>query len=232
MNLVSFSKVVLRGQNRKALSLSLVAVCFFLFLIPALSQGQSVKGVDVVSRSDGLFDISIREMPLSEALKELSQILGFEIKGSLPLGETVDQDYRKISLDELLRRILRGYNYVLVTSEGQRPLLIVLGKAERQLYTEPPAVSTPRQPPATEDVQFSQAGSLPAAVSPQEGTVRVRRMPLPRRPADTPQETPAVQGPASAGEGVRPPESKQAEKGKVPSVSKEGSDQKSDSQPQ
>lgn len=74
----------------------------------------------------------IRSLPLEEVLLMMSGKNLFAIKGALPLGETVSATLIDASLETALRKLLRGYNYVIVKQEaGTIPLLIVMGKAAR-----------------------------------------------------------------------------------------------------
>jgi hypothetical protein len=86
---------------------------------------------------DQTVSASIDNRTQAEVLRAMAGKNLFEIKGSLPPGETVSISFSGLTLDEALKKLMRGYNYVLL-SQGptQKPVLTVMGKVERAKATE------------------------------------------------------------------------------------------------
>lgn len=138
---------------------------------------------------------SIENRTLNEMLRMMSEKKLFEMKGPVPGGDTITLSFSNLSLDEALKKIMRGYNYVLIKQgESRKPLLMIMGKTERSNYTEQPvSVARPvdrpanqpaNQPPETRS--YVPPSQLPPATQPPAPTQR------PGAPAQPPQTPPAM----------------------------------------
>ena len=97
-----------------------------------------------------LISAEINNRPLNEILGILADNGLFDIKGNIPSGEPVTAIFSDLALHEALNKLLRGYNYVIVNqSPGQKPLLMIMGKAERGKAADAVAVAIPA-PPASQ----------------------------------------------------------------------------------
>jgi hypothetical protein len=99
----------------------------------ALHQGAIAenlpRGVAVSVRQDGTLKIEAEGASVSEIIVDLSRVEGFEIEGDAP-GEDVKLT-RSLegTLDELLTKLLREGNYVLISDDGVPRRLIILAAA-------------------------------------------------------------------------------------------------------
>jgi len=83
-----------------------------------------------VARDAGV-SVDIENLPLNETLRRMAQKGLFEIRGAVPPGEAVTVHFSHLTLDEALKKLMRGYNYVLVDQGASRaPLLMLMGKIE------------------------------------------------------------------------------------------------------
>jgi hypothetical protein len=100
-----------------------------------------------VSKSD-LISAAIDNRPLNEIVQLLSEKRLFDLRGTIPSGETISVNFSDLTLVEALKKIMRGYNYVLLNqSYGQKPVLMVMGRAERAKPSDIVAIAIPVQPP-------------------------------------------------------------------------------------
>jgi hypothetical protein len=91
----------------------------------------SDEGMAGVS-GDSTVSVQLNNMALNEALKELARKFSLEVRGIPVSPEPVTMNVSASTLDETLRRMLRGYNYVLIRPEDTgKTILMVLSKAGR-----------------------------------------------------------------------------------------------------
>lgn len=133
------------------LYLTLIAAGFFVaflsapfFLVPARGESPSLSMHGTSSGAEGAISpafrvgrggrISVRiaNLPLNQVLRLMSERGLFDISGALPSDEAVSAVFLDLPLDEALKKLMRGYNYVLFREgTGQKPLLLLMGKAVR-----------------------------------------------------------------------------------------------------
>jgi len=96
----------------------------------------------------------------------------FDLKGGVQSHESVTLSLKNVRLEEILRKLLRGYNYVLVMGEDKKPLVIIVGKAERSKYLEtrsepsPGTASQTQMPPASPNPLIPPPFQIPAQIDP------------------------------------------------------------------
>lgn len=92
----------------------------------------------------------IANAPLQDVLEALCSAFNVEIKGMPRSDEMVSLTITDATLEELLKRLLRGYNYVYMQDrQHAKPAIIVFGKTERPRYAEePPGVRQTAMPPS------------------------------------------------------------------------------------
>jgi len=89
---------------------------------------------------------SAKNRPLGEVLRLMSQKNLFDIKGPLPSGESITVDFSGLTLEQALKKLMRGYNYVLVDQGASRkPILTVMGPIVKGVSAgEGPSPQTPQ----------------------------------------------------------------------------------------
>ncbi|HUJ70432.1 MAG TPA: hypothetical protein VLW86_12965 [Syntrophorhabdales bacterium] len=165
---------------------------------------------------DGTISANIKNRPLGEMLRLLSEKHLFEIRGPLPgkaLSMPVSMEFSALTLDEVFDKMMRGYNYAFIRDDvSERRVLMVLGEIKRVASQEP---VRPAQPPvqAEQPPQPSTGGS-PAASTPQPGggTPEGATVVPPRpRVANLPQRgRPITEGPTPPAGQAQPVETPQA----------------------
>ena len=150
-------------------------------------------------------DADIEARPLQEALAALARKGLFELKGAVPPSEVVTAHFSHMRPREALKKLMRGYNYVLLDQGPDRPpLLMLMGRIERGGSAEagrPVAAVQPVPPPEPEPVQMPE-GAPPAPPAPMPGSPAP--MPRPPVPMSPPPVNPGVQAGAQAGQMVPP----------------------------
>ncbi len=115
-------------KGRKLLSLPLVIA----LILVGLSGYSTAAAQDIFSvTEEGRITAHMADLPLEQALAELSWRVPLEIRGSVAKEERLTLDFSRLTLGGALREMMAGYNYVLITpKEQEKPILVVLGKAE------------------------------------------------------------------------------------------------------
>lgn len=144
-----------------------LALAFFVCRL-ADAATQSLIVVDKNKRISGI----LQEISVAEALKRISEKLPLQITGSPP-ADQVGVRFQRSTLQEAVRKLMRGYNYVLLDQgPSGGAVLTIVGKAERNPGTETRADSVPaapaaapQQPPEDKD-RIEGAGAAPASTEP------------------------------------------------------------------
>lgn len=161
-------------KGRKLLPLPLV-----IALILVGPSGYSTAAAqDIFSvTEEGRITAHMADLPLEQALAELSWRVPLEIRGSVAKEERLTLDFSRLTLGGALREMMAGYNYVLITPrEQEKPILVVLGKAESDKGIAPlPSYEPP--PPSYE--RTVPVPSSPAAASTSTPVPPSPAMPLP-----------------------------------------------------
>jgi hypothetical protein len=122
-------------------------------LVDASAAGDAIKVTE-----GGRISADIVDLPLTRVLADLSQKLPMEIKGSPNGNERLTLHFSHLTLQDALRKIMAGYNYVLIEPEpaGGRLIITILGKVGKRVreaaVQSPPASETPvaaSAPPAS-----------------------------------------------------------------------------------
>jgi hypothetical protein len=132
------------------------AACAILtVLLVHLSSGV-IRGNDqnlFVLKKDGKINAQIDNRPLNQTLRELTAKLSIDLKGISVGSEPVNLSLSEVSLEELLKKMMRGYNYVLVKPDkSDRLTLMVLSRADRTKYVDSPAPAASAPPPIPQPV--------------------------------------------------------------------------------
>ncbi len=133
------------------------------FALSAQAAGR--PPVEVVK--ENRIDARIDNLRLDKVLRLMSEKKLFEIMGSVPSGEEITLYFSGLTLREAMGKLLRSYNYVLMDRPSREPLLILMGKIERRIYTEKTApeelvAAAPPQPGA-------ETGAAPQTQPPRIG---------------------------------------------------------------
>jgi hypothetical protein len=125
----------------------IAALCIASLPLTLAAAGRNDQGLVKVTHDEKI-SADVENVPLSQVLNAMAASVGLEVKGNVPSGEMVSVNFSNLSLDEALKRLLLGYNYVLITSEQTgKASLMVMGRAERSKIVE--AVAPPESPPQT-----------------------------------------------------------------------------------
>ncbi|MGD0230720.1 MAG: hypothetical protein ABSC19_10235 [Syntrophorhabdales bacterium] len=123
-----------------------VVTITFLALTAFSSPACALERASLSGTDAGIVTLKAENSPLNELVRELTRKCGLDLKGSSLGSEGVYLDLTESPLEDVLKRLLRGYNYVLIKTDGSgRGSLIVFGKSARVALSYPPpsAVSAP-----------------------------------------------------------------------------------------
>ena len=127
---------------------------------------------------DDRISADIKERPLAETLRAMADKKLFDIKGPLPTGEEITAQFSDLTLDQAIKKLMRGYNYVLMEQGvSQKPVLILIGKVQRGAYGEQPSSATQVVPSAVNANQPREAAYTPATAItslPRAGNRRIQ----------------------------------------------------------
>jgi hypothetical protein len=173
---------------------------------PAVEQ--PVNPAIAINRDQSI-SACVTNLPLSEVLRVMSEGGLFDMKGPLPSDETVSITFSDLTLAKVLKKLMRGYNYVLLDQEaGKKPLLMVIGKVVR---ASPAEQKTPRSldaPPSGTQAHDPGASQVPPAIADQ------------RQPAATASQSVPFRR-RSVGPSARPPPSADQAAGQLQTSSKQ-----------
>jgi hypothetical protein len=160
-----------------------------LALLLLFADAAFPSGRVFILTSTQTIDFRADNAPLNEVLRELGRRCDLDLKG-IPIGpEPVSLDLTDATLEETLRKVLRGYNYVLMGPDSSgRGSLMILSKAQRTAYV-PPA-----PPPAASLAVATRA-------QPAEGRQPGSTAPTPRVGGDAAAGTRPTAGPVFADTG-------------------------------
>ena len=140
------------------------------------------EGFSITQTGKGTINLKADNTPLNEVVRGLGVRCGFDLKGMSPSNERVSMQLSNTSVDETLRKLLRGFNYVLIKAEGSaRGSLMVLGKTERVVHTYAPPSAAPV--PMSAIPQVSSSAPVPAGEQP---SVMTAHQGFPSSPAGIP----------------------------------------------
>jgi hypothetical protein len=107
---------------------NLIAVIAFSILAVGLAHSAEQGPFSVTK--DNRIEAHANNLALNEAVRSLANKFSLEVKGIGLGNEPINLDLSDITLEDLLKRLLRGYNYALVRPEkADKGILMILGKA-------------------------------------------------------------------------------------------------------
>jgi hypothetical protein len=132
----------------KAKKITFLPIILLIAVSVCFGGGAAHSKPMVEATSEDKINVNVENGTLNEMLRIMSEKQLLEIKGALPGSENITVNFSNLSLEEALKKIMRGYNYVLIKQgEDRRPLLLILGKADRSKYADQPgAVAQPAGP--------------------------------------------------------------------------------------
>lgn len=194
-------------------------LCLCALLVSGISlhaeAGETAKTSTIEITKEARITANIENKSLQEALRMMADKNLFEIKGGVPAGEPVTVRFSNVTLDEALKKLMRGYNYVLVGQGTSKvPSLTVMGKVQAGTPSARAAsTQAPQVPPASASqglvpgTYYVPPNLLPAPASPSPAAVPARRAAERRTPGQgsdpAKQAVDQQQGEAQA---ARPPE--------------------------
>jgi hypothetical protein len=118
-----------------------------LFSIISVVEGHAAMPASLEVTHEEKINVNVENGSVAEMLRAMAEKKLFEIKGAVP-GDQITLRFSNLSLDEALKKIMRGYNYVLIRQgESGKPLLLLMGKIERSKAPEQTAARGPAQHP-------------------------------------------------------------------------------------
>lgn len=173
-------------------------ISVIIFSIIAVGLAHSAEQSTFSVTKDNRIEAHANNLSLNEAVKSLASRFSLEVKGIGLSNEPINLDLSDITLEDLLKRLLRGYNYALVRPENaDKGILMILGKADRTKYVDAP---TPQQaaPPtaATTGTPGVQQGTPAATIV---RPAQERRQQAGQRTATSPEAGPGAGGTGAAG---------------------------------
>jgi hypothetical protein len=130
-------------------------ICLHGGVAPDASAARNVIKVT----EGGRISADIVDFPLTQLLADLSRNLRIEIKGRPDGNDRLTLHFSHLPLQEALRKIMAGYNYVVIEPgpAGGRLVITILGKAAKTVREatvpslpaagSPPGAGTPAAPP-------------------------------------------------------------------------------------
>jgi hypothetical protein len=130
-----------------------------------------------LSLTDSTMSADMDDRPLNEVLRIMAEKGIILINGRIPGGEPLTLHFRRLTLDQALPKIMRGYNYVVIDrGKAQAPLLTVIGKI---VWSRPGASAAPEAPPFLPPEPDSRSYAPPVHREPPEVPVGKDGQPLP-----------------------------------------------------
>lgn len=136
-----------------------------LLVLTPFSHPASALERATLSRTDaGAITLKAENSPLNGLMQELARKCGLDLNAPSLSNEGVYLDLAGGSLEDVLKKLLRGYNYVLIEGDGSgKASLTVMGKVQRVelSYPPPPAVSAPPAATSVSNPSTGETSALP-----------------------------------------------------------------------
>jgi hypothetical protein len=180
----------------------LLLVCALMCLPGAVALDASAAENAIKVAQGGRISADIVDFPLAQVLADLSQKLPIDIKGSPGGGVRLTLHFSNLTLQQALRKIMAGYNYVVIEPQpaGGRLMVTILGKADRtvrEAATVPPVPPVQNVPPAAPGSPATGTLPAPAGAPPAASTPAA---PPPAAGAQPPTGQPVPPPPPSEGQ--------------------------------
>ncbi len=156
----------------------LASICLHGGIAPA--AGNVIKVTD-----GGRVSADIVDSPLTQVLADLSQSVPIEIKGIPDRNDRVTLHFSRLTVQEALRKIMAGYNYVVIKPQpaGGRLSMTILGKAGKSVRE---AASPPEAPSPPDEAGPPPAANTQARPAPATATLTAPSPASPASPAQPP----------------------------------------------
>ncbi|MGD0230763.1 MAG: hypothetical protein ABSC19_10450 [Syntrophorhabdales bacterium] len=117
-------------------------VVMLLFLDHPVAHASSGVADAIRVERDGRISADIADLPLGAVLSAISQKLPVRVLGRFDANERITIHFSGLTLPECVRRLMAGYNYVLMQGEGPggRLTVTVMGRIDRRIREVAPAV--------------------------------------------------------------------------------------------
>jgi hypothetical protein len=198
-----------QGKVRRSL---LLAVFVLAGAASPVMAGADAAVLTVTKESR--ISVDVDNQPLDALLRMMAEKRLFSIGGGIAGNESLTFHFVDLTLPEMLSKILRGYNYVVIDQgKNQPPVLTVLGRVQKDAVAAhadmpaPPAASPeprsyaspepPLEPPAT--LATSQPGLSPRQPVAQKPQTPQEAKPVGEAGTQTGQTAPAIQPGQAAG---------------------------------
>jgi hypothetical protein len=146
--------------------IKIITAVAFLAFASVSYPACALESVSLSRTGAGIITVKAENSPLNGLVQELARKCGFDLKAPSLGSEGVYLDLTGSSLEDVLKKLLRGYNYVLIKEDGSgKGSLFVFGKVQRVEISYPPPSAAPA-PPGDTPVPSQSTGE--AAASPAE----------------------------------------------------------------
>lgn len=121
-----------------------ITLAAWLLATPALAQDEAPK---LVSHGAQGYSLDANATPVVQVLTEVGQQAGFTVEAPETFNSQITVTLQDVPLDQLLRRVLRDENYVIVYRGGVQKTSVSGDKIDKIfLLTQAPAAGGPRPP--------------------------------------------------------------------------------------
>jgi len=97
----------------------LLIIFSFLIATSCLLGTRTVQASSLIVKvQDSLVDLQAEQVPLIKVIEAICDKTGIVLKSSDPMTEPVSVDFKRITLEKCLRRLLSKRSYALVTEQG------------------------------------------------------------------------------------------------------------------
>ncbi len=172
----------------------LLAVLVIGAAIPPVMAGADGPALTVTDGSR--ISVDVNNEPLNALLRMMAEKRLFNMNGGVAGDEALTLHFSNVTLQEILPKMLRGYNYVLMgQGKNQVPVLAVMGKIEKgavAAHADAPAPAAALPEPRS----YAPPAPMPAPPAPQ---ARLQQGLPPRQPVAQPVTPQVAQAAGQAG---------------------------------
>lgn len=116
MKLAPFPEIPVFQTKRSSY---LLIIFSFLIATSCLLGTRTVQASSLIVKvQDSLVDLQAEQVPLIKVIEAICDKTGIVLKSSDPMTEPVSVDFKRITLEKCLRRLLSKRSYALVTEQG------------------------------------------------------------------------------------------------------------------
>ncbi len=184
-------RVVPKGDtmNHRCKIRRFLLLVVFLMGVAATPAMAGAEGPALTVTKESGISVNVDNEPLNALLRMMAEKKLLNIKGGVAGNESLTLHLSNLTLPEMLAKILRGYNYVVIDQGKDRlPVLTLMGKIQKGALTAHADAAAPADAPPEPRSYAPEMAPEPPPVSMRPGMTG--RQPLPPQ-AQTPQDAQA-----------------------------------------